>query len=272
MYKVLIADDDVLDLEGMRAFIPWMDLGLEVVAAVNNGYAAYDVLKDNKVDILVTDVHMPIMTGLELARKALNMPGCEDLSIIFVSGYQDFNYVKQALELKAYSYVLKPMDDSELIDALNKITKELNQKRERHEVESALRESYLQALQAAENNHKAPAVGPNTIEPKKNTKLIQEMIQYTKQHMNRNVTLKEVADHFSFSPNYLGLMFKEEMGINFSEYVIALRMEKAGELLQDPKVKIYEVADRVGYRYMPYFSRQFKETFGMTPVEYRRKL
>ncbi|MEI0740010.1 helix-turn-helix domain-containing protein [Paenibacillus sp. JTLBN-2024] len=51
-----------------------------------------------------------------------------------------------------------------------------------------------------------------------------------------------------------------------------MRMEKAGELLKDPRIKIYEVADKVGYRYMPYFSRQFKEVFGMTPGEFRRKM
>lgn len=52
--------------------------------------------------------------------------------------------------------------------------------------------------------------------------------------------------------------------------MIALRMEKAKELLGDPTLKIYEVADRIGYRYLPYFSRQFKETFGMTPMQFRR--
>lgn len=85
------------------------------------------------------------------------------------------------------------------------------------------------------------------------------------------MTLKELADHFSFSPNYLGALFKEETGTNFSEYVTAARMEKAGQLLQNPAVKIYEVAEQVGYRYLPYFSRQFKESFGMTPAQYRRR-
>ncbi|WP_336784483.1 response regulator transcription factor [Paenibacillus sp. MMO-177] len=265
MYKVLIADDEVLDLEGMRLFIPWTELGLEVVAAVNNGFDAYEVLKDGKVDILVTDVHMPSMSGLELARKAQETESCSGLRVIFVSGYQDFHYVKQALSLRAYSYVLKPMDDSELVNALVRVTKELDEVTRRQEEERQWREA-------------ANRTGPryqqlsetSSIEPGKHTKLIQEVIAYMKLHLNRSLTLKEVADRFAFSPNYLGLMFKEAMGVGFSEYVITMRMERAGELLKDPKVKIYEVADQVGYRYMPYFSRQFKETFGMTPIEFRR--
>ncbi|MCM3630128.1 response regulator [Paenibacillus glycanilyticus] len=266
MYKVLIADDEVLDLEGMRLFIPWAELGLEVVAAVNNGFDAYEVLKDGKIDILVTDVHMPSMSGLELARKAQETEACSDLRVIFVSGYQDFHYVKQALSLRAYSYVLKPMDDAELVEALVHVIKELNEASRRQEEERQWKE----AARRAPHRH-APLPESASVEQGKHTKLIQEMIIYMKEHLHRSLTLKEVADRFAFSPNYLGLMFKEEMGVGFSEFVIAMRMEKAGELLKDPKVKIYEVADQVGYRYMPYFSRQFKETFGMTPNEFRRQ-
>ncbi|WP_454192798.1 helix-turn-helix transcriptional regulator [Paenibacillus sp. Marseille-Q7038] len=106
---------------------------------------------------------------------------------------------------------------------------------------------------------------------KKHAKVIGQVIHYIEEHLHLNVTLREVADELCFSPNYLGAIFKEETGKSYNEYIIALRMEKARDLLRDPKIKVYEVADRVGYRYMPYFSRQFKETYGMTPIEYRRK-
>ncbi|EGG33870.1 response regulator, partial [Paenibacillus sp. HGF5] len=86
MYKVLLADDEILDLEGMKSFIPWEDLGMKVIDSVNNGFAACEVLEREKVDILVTDVRMPNMTGLELAQRALKLQ--EELRIIFVSGYQ----------------------------------------------------------------------------------------------------------------------------------------------------------------------------------------
>ena len=72
-------------------------------------------------------------------------------------------------------------------------------------------------------------------------------------------------------PNYLGVLFKEETGYNFSDYVIKIRMERARDLLVSTKLKIYEVASQTGYQYLPYFSRQFKEMYGMTPLEYRRK-
>ncbi|MBZ4328861.1 AraC family transcriptional regulator, partial [Mycobacterium tuberculosis] len=67
---------------------------------------------------------------------------------------------------------------------------------------------------------------------KKSAKLVEEMIRYVREQLHDNVTLKEVADYLSFSPNYLGSLFKEVTGTNFSEYVITMRMEKAGELLK----------------------------------------
>lgn len=97
------------------------------------------------------------------------------------------------------------------------------------------------------------------------------MIDYMKERTHDNITLRDLAEQFSLSPNYLGLIFKEETGKNFSEYFIQLRMEKSCELLKTTNMKIYEIADQVGYRHLPYFSKQFKEMYGMTPLEFRRK-
>ena len=147
VYKVLLADDEILDLEGMKSFIPWEDLGMKVIDSVNNGFAACEVLESEKVDILVTDVRMPNMTGLELAQRALKLQ--EELRIIFVSGYQDFGYVKQAIALNACSYVLKPMEDQELIDALTKVRMELDRLHERKETE----EAYQQMIPILKNQY-----------------------------------------------------------------------------------------------------------------------
>ncbi|ANE45776.1 AraC family transcriptional regulator [Paenibacillus swuensis] len=274
MYKVLLADDEMLDLEGMKAFVPWKELGMEVVGGVTNGFAACKVLETEKIDILVTDVRMPNMTGLELAGKALER--WKDIKIIFVSGYQDFHYAKQALSLNASGYVLKPMDDQELIDSLAKVRNALDEERKREAAfgqimplarnEAMLRIPEGDIRQSYGDSELLPA-GKHT----KNWKLIHNIVDDLRERLQDNVTLRDVAKEYSFSPNYLGQLFKVETGKHFSEYLIALRLEKACELLIDTNLKIYEVADRVGYRYLPYFSRQFKEAYGMTPLEYRRQ-
>ncbi|MCM3782864.1 helix-turn-helix domain-containing protein [Neobacillus mesonae] len=383
---MLIADDEILDLEGMREFIPWEELGLKLVNAVNNGFDGLEVIKNYPVDILVSDVHMPGMSGIELARAALTWN--KELKLIFVSGYQDFHYVKEALSLHAYSYVLKPMDDMELISVLQKITMELDDQNKRIELDNVFSQAALESIESyfmgkrfklsdhhpalshldtdgeevffgkpldllityllahdkelvreqivylMEPVHKLNLIsqlhftvlsllikidfymrtklaypegfiplGEGDVEMikskksleeliswltshllglfdisnhpklkhKKHAKVVSQMLAYVEEHLHLNVTLREVADELCFSPNYLGAIFKEETGKSYNEYIMNMRMEKARSLLKDPKMKVYEVADRVGYRYLPYFSKQFKETFGMTPIEYRRK-
>lgn len=145
MYQVLIADDEILDLEGMVRFIPWDDLGIRIVDAVNNGFDALEIIKNQAIDILVTDVHMPGMSGIELARTALKVN--KNLKLIFVSGYQDFRYVKEALTLHAYSYVLKPMDDTELISVLKQITSELDEQLLRTELDHKFSEAVIQTIE-----------------------------------------------------------------------------------------------------------------------------
>lgn len=275
MYKVLLADDEHLDLEGMRTFIPWSELGMEVVGAVSNGFSACELMERQAVDILVTDVNMPHMSGLELARRAMDRR--PDVRVVFVSGHQDFHYVKQALSLKACSYVLKPMDDDELVASLRQITLELEYEAHRKRTE----EQYLKMMQAleAQESGKPEDARERQGEPEPpqqqhapgSSRLIREIVATMQARLHDNLTLKNIAQQFAFSPNYLGHLFKEETGQGFSEMLTELRMKRARELLKDPKVKIYEVAGQVGYRYMPYFSRQFKETFGMTPMEFRKR-
>ena len=98
---------------------------MELVGSVNNALSACEIIKSEDVDILVSDVNMPYMSGLELARIALEHK--PNILIIFVSGYQEFSYVQQALLLKAYSYVLKPMNDRELVASLIKVKRDLDE-------------------------------------------------------------------------------------------------------------------------------------------------
>ncbi|WP_409341743.1 response regulator [Paenibacillus sp. MBLB4367] len=274
MYKVLIADDETLDLEGMKTFIPWSELGMEVVGAVTNGFAACDLIEKQKIDVLVTDVHMPNMSGLELAKLARERVA--DMRVVFVSGYRDFHYVKEALSLQAYSYVLKPMDDQELIDALARMRRDLDDARKREQTEREMQRLLTGAVRR-DLPHSEGMSGSGEFERHsgaggKNGKLIAQIVEYMRDRLDQPITVKEAADEFGFSPNYLGQLFKEGNGQTFHECLVAQRMEKAGELLRDPKLRIYEVAYRVGYRYMPYFSKQFKETYRMTPAEFRNSL
>lgn len=102
-------------------------------------------------------------------------------------------------------------------------------------------------------------------------KLIEEIMTYVEENLEQKLTLKEVASRFDFTPNYLGFVFKEETSEHFSEYLNAQRVKRTCQLLDDPTLKIYEIAERMGYKNIIYFNRQFKQALGMTPGEYRKK-
>ncbi|WP_431088780.1 response regulator [Paenibacillus sp. 8b26] len=102
-------------------------------------------------------------------------------------------------------------------------------------------------------------------------KLIEEIMRYVENNLEKKITLKEVAAHLDFTANYLGQLFKEETGTHFSDYLTGLKTDRVCELLKDPTKKIYEIADQMGYKNIIYFNRKFKQAMGMTPGEYRKK-
>jgi len=96
-----------------------------------------------------------------------------------------------------------------------------------------------------------------------------QILQYVHQHYNENLTLKEIARVFFINPAYLGRMFQQQMGMSFSEYLLAYRMQKAMTLLKSKDIKVMDVARAVGYSNMNYFYRVFHEHTGVTPSQYR---
>lgn len=102
-------------------------------------------------------------------------------------------------------------------------------------------------------------------------KLIDEITHYVEQRLDQKITLNEVAAHFDFTPNYLGQLFKAETNTLFSDFLNELRMKRVCELLADPTKKVYEIAELVGYKNIIYFNRQFKQSMGISPGEYRKK-
>jgi two-component system, response regulator YesN len=126
LYKVLIADDEYYIRDGLEHMIEWEEYGLEVVGSVENGVQALDVVKDKGPHIIVTDVKMPNMNGIELIKKIRQE--YEHIKIIIISGYDDFEYVKESLLYGVENYILKPINEEELsntlLNTVSKIEKE----------------------------------------------------------------------------------------------------------------------------------------------------
>lgn len=131
MYKLMVVEDEEMIRRGIVKSIPWQSLGFTVVAEGKNGRDALDQLEKNPVDVLMTDIKMPIMGGIELAKKARQM--YPEIEIIILSGFSDFEYARQAISFRAYDYLLKPTNKQKLLDAFSALKENMDQKRERKE-------------------------------------------------------------------------------------------------------------------------------------------
>ena len=128
MISVLIVDDEYLLRSLIRRSINWDQLGMEVVGEAGDGEEAIDFIRANHPQIALVDINMPIMNGLELAQK------CQeeglDTNIVFLSGYREFEYAKQAVAYQAFDYLLKPLDTKDMTAVLTKLRQKIEQERE----------------------------------------------------------------------------------------------------------------------------------------------
>lgn len=127
MYKVMLVDDEKLILQGLLNIIEWDKLDLEVIHLAEDGMEALEKFKDNPVDIIVTDINMPRLTGLELLKeiKALD----SNVKFIILSGYDEFSYARTAIKLGVENYILKPIDEEELESSLKKLKKKIEEEK-----------------------------------------------------------------------------------------------------------------------------------------------
>lgn len=137
MYKIALIDDEDIVREGMKDLIPWKELGLELVGDSEDGEDALELIKTLRPHIILLDINMPRINGLELAKIVRET--YPEIKIVFITGYDEFSYVKSALKIGVEDYVLKPISKLEMIEILNKIVMKIDhEKKQQEEVKSIL--------------------------------------------------------------------------------------------------------------------------------------
>lgn len=123
MLRLIIVDDEKIIRESIRSLIDWESLGIEVVGVCKNGLEAYDAILDSYPDIVLTDIKMPGLSGLELIEKLNDTR--ENIQFIILSGYSEFEYAKQAMRFGIRHYLLKPCNENQIIEAIEDVKKSL---------------------------------------------------------------------------------------------------------------------------------------------------
>lgn len=245
MYQVLLVEDDRTNLCLYRKMPEWEQAGFAIGAEAHNGVEALEALEKQQFDLLIVDVMMPVMNGLEflqeLSQKNITTPR------IIASTYNEFEYVRQGMRLGAMDYLLKPVSGEELTTCLMRVRECLEEEQERNVME----ELFLEC-------------GADL-----NSGFVQKVMHYFSEH--EEVSLQDIAEEFMLSKDYFGKLFKRQMNENFNTFVLKYKMEYAKRLLCSGDDKIYEISDKLGYKTVDYFSKLFRDYTGMTPAQYRKE-
>jgi len=228
--RVLCVDDDYPILESLRHF-PWETYRCEWVGEASNGQSALKKLDILCPDVVLVDVVMPVMDGLDFIRMAKETH--TSLQFIIISSYCDFHYARQAIRFGVSEYLTKgEYSDEELGEVLQRILRTDNE---------ALAYRYE----------------------------IRKVIHILEKRLGEELTLENIAEEIGISPNYLGMLFYQQTGTHFREYLMRIRMKRAKKLLLHSPLKMYEIAKQVGIQNPQYFTSLFKRVYGMTPGKMR---
>lgn len=265
MYSILVVDDERLICKGMQKALDQLALFETFVA--HSGLMALDIMRERRIDAMLLDISMPDMNGIELMR-ALSESGRKPLTIV-ISGYEEFAYAQQALSYGAVEYVLKPVD-SEDVAAMGQRLHGMLEQRDRElerntQVQQMLDELLKQKAQVGQGGEPTAAADANQRVAAQVKRAIEQHYQDDQLSVNR------LSELLSYSPNYLGNVFKRAYGLSINDYLGQHRIKEAKRLMDQTDMMIYQIADRVGFSDQNYFSKTFKKYAGVSPSEYRAR-
>ncbi|MBB6730766.1 response regulator transcription factor [Cohnella zeiphila] len=262
MFTLLIVDDEPMIADGLyEEFQDSREWDLDVYRAYS-GKEALERIEHMKVDILISDIRMPGVDGIELLKQVRSRwPSCR---VILLSGYKEFDYAYSALEYGAVRYVLKTEGYDKVIDTVKQAAADLEQSR-------------LAAKPVPEADREPDARSGTPVremlredrQDRRTADIIAKLKDYIENHLHRDISLVALADVVHFNPSYLSRYFKQQTGLNLSEFVQSVKVERAKRMLADPDIRVNDIAEALGYGSASNFTRLFKRLTGSTPQEFR---
>ena len=231
-------DDEQTSFEIIKATIDWKAFNI-VPEYAESAADAMEKIKEEIPDIVLTDIMMPGMDGFELIEWIkTNSYNCE---IIILTAYGTFEYARKALDYGVTGYLLKPINEAEFKELINKAIYNINQ--------NSRQAGHVNAV-----NYSLP---------------VRLACEYIEKNYQEDINLNKISNYVSLSKNYFCNIFKKETGITIWDYLIRIRMEEAKKMLLETEQKTYEISELVGYDDPSYFGRLFKKYTGFTPIEFR---
>lgn len=256
MLKVLIVEDEEIIRKGLVFSINWLSMDCIVAGAAKDGAEGLEMIARCRPDVVLADIRMPKLTGLEMIEEGLKV---HDFFSILLTSYSDFEFARQAVHIGVSDYLLKPVDEEELAQAMEKIRMKV-QKRDTYRKIEEISQSRVIAEHADWQIFKMAEQSIDIY-----VKRTYEMIR---QQYKEKLGINQVAEELNVSPSFLSRRIKAELNTTFVDILNQYRIREAIRLLEKGTMRIYEISDDVGFSEYKYFCAVFKRYTGTSPTEF----
>jgi len=254
MWKVMLVEDETFVRESVRELIHWEDMGFTLAGEASNGVEALEMILQEPPDLVLCDIVMPKMDGLELLKETRKANIASKFVMLTCMG--DFESMRQAMEFGASNYILKlSMSVKDLRETLTKISAELSvsQSAGRNQLMSIAQQDQISTLDKITHPE------------------VKKIILYIEKHYKEDIKLSSLARHVMMGENYVSALFKKKTGETLIHYLHRIRIEKAIEYLLTTDLSVSQIGQNVGFMNDNYFIKIFKRMMGTTPSQYRLK-
>lgn len=251
MFTVAVIDDNYPVRKGLSHKINSLSDKFSVVGDAGDSVEGLSLILSKRPQIVVTDIRLPGSTGLSMIKEIYRTYHPQ---VIVISGYAEFEYAREALSLGVLAYLVKPIGEEELNEALNRAVVNLTG------AEASMNTVLGKPSEEYEN---AGAI---------KSYYAGKVVDYIEKHYTENLKIGNIAEELALSESYLSRTFREETGFTITDYRTCYSIAMAACLLENPELKVYEVAEKTGYSDQRYFSRIFRQRVGITPLEYREMI
>lgn len=255
--NLLIVDDEKLIRTGLVS-LNWKEIGITEVFNASNGLEARETLENKDIDIVISDIKMPGLSGIELAEYIHKLT--KETIIILLTGFSEFQYAKDAIKYKVFDYLLKPIKPNELLNVVQKAMRVLEQQKYKNQVVKKYEESIGAFNTTEQIMHGFYDVGTQMM----------DILVYIAQNYNKDISLQKLAERYHFTNIYLSRLIKKDTGYSFLDILTGIRLMNTLPMLLEGKYKINEICEKTGFKDQRYFSQLFKKVFGSTPGEFRK--
>ncbi|WP_026493766.1 response regulator transcription factor [Butyrivibrio sp. XPD2002] len=251
MYRVLIAEDEDIIRKGIAYTMDWVSMGCTIIGEACNGKEGIEKIKEFQPDIVLTDIMMPVVDGIEMIKQGQELG---DFKAIIMTSYADFEYAKQAIELGVSAYLMKPVDEEELKKSIEKTITEIEKDRQLRQLNDKMKT--------------ADDIDTLFIKSEKDNDYVQRILMETKERYADKISIETFSEELGVSGSYLSRKFKEATGQTYLDFLNKYRIQKAVKLLETGTYKVYEVSEMTGFSDYKYFSTVFKKYTDSSPSDF----